>query len=70
VSAIASVGLTCHVAGCNGDAARPGTARGYCVKHYNRWRRHGSCQASFPCTRPAVSHIGLCEKHLPAGVRS
>lgn len=32
---------TCSVAGCDGVTGVPGTARGLCNKHYNRWRRHG-----------------------------
>ena len=28
---------TCSVDGCEGVTGVPGTARGYCNKHYNRW---------------------------------
>lgn len=31
----------CSVEGCNGNAAKPGTAKGFCAVHYLRWRRHG-----------------------------
>jgi len=58
---------TCIVRGCSKVADRPGAARGYCVTHYSRWHRHGVCQALVqPCERPAISHIGLCDQHLPA----
>lgn len=32
---------TCSIEGCEGIAGRPGTARGWCSKHYNRWQRWG-----------------------------
>jgi hypothetical protein len=58
----------CIIEGCAGKANVPGTARGYCIAHYNRWRRHGLCQAAWGCDAPAVTHVGLCERHLPAGI--
>jgi len=33
--------VTCIVPECDGDPGVPGAARGYCPKHYSRWRRHG-----------------------------
>lgn len=33
--------VACAVVGCNGDAGRPGAGRGYCGKHYRRWRLYG-----------------------------
>jgi hypothetical protein len=33
---------TCIVAGCDGTAGRPGTARGMCSKHYTCWVRAGN----------------------------
>jgi hypothetical protein len=32
---------TCSIDGCEGRADVPGTARGYCSKHYARWQRTG-----------------------------
>lgn len=32
---------TCYIDGCDGETGVPGTARGLCSKHYNRWRRTG-----------------------------
>ena len=32
---------TCSIDGCEGVTGVPGTARGWCSKHYNRWQRHG-----------------------------
>lgn len=32
---------TCSIDGCEGCADVPGTARGWCQRHYNRWQRHG-----------------------------
>ena len=31
----------CSVDGCNGNAAKPGSARGWCSMHYQRWKRSG-----------------------------
>lgn len=31
----------CSVDGCNGNAATRGTARGFCLSHYNRFLNHG-----------------------------
>lgn len=32
---------TCSISGCDGNAAAPGTARGWCGMHYQRWKRSG-----------------------------
>lgn len=32
---------TCSIDGCDGRADVPGTARGWCQKHYARWQRNG-----------------------------
>jgi hypothetical protein len=32
---------TCSVEGCDAVTGVPGTAKGLCSKHYNRWRRYG-----------------------------
>lgn len=59
----------CRVPDCRNAYTRHGAAHGYCVKHYNRWRRNGLCEAyPIECARPAVSHIGLCEMHEPEGI--
>ena len=39
----------CSVDGCGG----PGYARGWCAKHYERWRRHGDPSVSLPPGSPA-----------------
>lgn len=38
----------CIVDGCEGSADVPGTARGYCRPHYNRWQRYGDPLAGKP----------------------
>lgn len=43
---------TCTVDGCDGEAGRPGTARGMCSKHYQRWRRGA--------TPPDVNECAAC----------
>ncbi len=35
---------SCSIEGCNGNAAKPGAARGWCTKHYQRWQRSGNPQ--------------------------
>ena len=32
---------TCSIEGCEGTAGEPGSARGWCRRHYRRWQRHG-----------------------------
>ena len=32
---------TCKIDGCGRATGVPGTARGWCDRHYRRWRRHG-----------------------------
>ena len=58
----------CMVPGCYRRADTKGTARGWCSAHYTRWRRYGWCQAMPSCASLAVSHLGLCGDHTPAGV--
>jgi len=67
---------TCAVDGCNGDAAKPGSGRGWCGKHYQRFRKHGDPLVSLldrettpgtpcavdGCERPKYAR-GLCTKH-------
>lgn len=36
---------TCRIDGCEDVTGVPGTARGLCSKHYNRWRRYGDVNA-------------------------
>lgn len=65
---------TCSVDACEGVTGIPGTARGYCSKHYNRWRRHGDPLAivkrvvTLTCTLPDCEKPhdarGLCSAHL------
>lgn len=65
---------TCSVPECNGEAGKPGTARGMCSKHYNRWRRNGDpliktqrtiiSECSIPeCGKPHDAQ-GLCSAHI------
>jgi hypothetical protein len=43
---------TCSIEGCEGITGVPGTARGWCAKHYQRWRR----QNPLAPTRSYVTH--------------
>ena len=65
---------TCSVAECEGITGVPGTARGFCSKHYNRWRRNGdpsirtarliTTQCSIEgCGKPHDAK-GLCSAHV------
>lgn len=66
--------IACSIADCEGVTGVPGTARGYCSKHYNRFIRHGD-PLSLPekhrfiaCTVPSCEkpHYarGLCSAHI------
>ena len=59
--------MICRVPGCDGDARAEGTARGFCIKHYTRARKNGMCQHE-GCLVPAISHVGMCDAHTPAGI--
>lgn len=62
----------CKVDTCEGEAGRPGSGRGWCVRHYLRWRRHGDPLGHGPqpikvctiegCDKPHRSR-GWCSKH-------
>lgn len=66
----------CSIDDCTGDASAPGTARGWCSKHYNRWQRTGdplltlrglklqdpTCTVQ-GCSQPKHAH-GFCGMHL------
>lgn len=65
----------CSIDGCNRDAHAAGGARGWCPKHYRRWRLNGDPlvsrydrdQTGHPCKidgceRPS-GHKGLCSLH-------
>jgi hypothetical protein len=43
----------CSIAGCNGLTGVPGTARGWCSRHYQAWQRHGD-----PLGRPEYVNKG------------
>lgn len=67
----------CIIDGCEGEAGKPGTARGWCSKHYSRWQRTGDPLTSLTDLKPKASPIcsvegcekprwarGLCSMHL------
>jgi hypothetical protein len=60
--------VDCIVPGCPRRADVAGTARGWCIAHYNRWRRYGWCESAHQCARLATNHFGLCDEHTPQGV--
>lgn len=60
--------FVCIVPGCLHRADVAGTARGWCIAHYNRWRKYGWCESAAECANLATSHLGLCDEHTPAGV--
>ena len=65
----------CKVPGCTDETGHPGTALGYCSRHYNRYRRNGD--PAIRTTRVYVTHLpctvdgctdrqtgrGLCARH-------
>jgi hypothetical protein len=60
----------CQVEGCK----RPYRAKGYCVVHYQKWRRgelgkarYKTCSAE-DCLKPTV-RWGLCEEHYEAALK-
>lgn len=66
---------TCAVDGCKGNAAKPGSGRGWCCKHYQRWKKHGDPLISLRgqkkyseecsingCGKPTAS-LGYCSMH-------
>lgn len=52
---------TCSVEGCERSADVRGTARGWCYKHYTRWRKHGD-----PLAVGRSGHGGLRGSRNPA----
>lgn len=60
---------TCAVEGCNGDpASAAGGARGWCRKHYKRWKRNGDPQKTCVSIGGATGKcsVGGCEKRARA----
>lgn len=54
----------CAVTDCSGSYGVPGSARGYCVKHYQRWKAHGDPNAT--ARRRSVCDVDECEKFVSA----
>lgn len=65
---------TCSIEGCDGLTGVPGTARGWCSKHYNRWQRWGDPLGERPLTNKgqhcsidgceqAARSMGWCGTH-------
>lgn len=72
---MARIFKACSVDRCNRDAHEPGSGRGWCAKHYLRWRRNGDPLASKinreqtgkpckfdGCDKPS-GHHGFCQMH-------
>lgn len=66
--------IACSIAGCDKLTGMKGTARGWCSKHYNRWKRNGDPliktlrQVTLTCTvdgcvKPHDAK-GLCTAHI------
>lgn len=58
----------CKVPDCNGIAGVPGTAHGYCVRHYWREKRTGFPECSVDgCDRfiGPFGRMGFCAMHTP-----
>lgn len=45
---------TCKIEGCNKPTGVPGTARGWCSAHYNRWKRTGDPLTTLTMLRPPL----------------
>jgi hypothetical protein len=61
----------CIMEGCDRPANVKGTARGYCIAHYNRIRRVGFAECwALGCHNPVGKYgaMGLCFRHVPEGV--
>lgn len=59
---------TCKVPDCNGITDVPGTARGYCIRHYWREQRTGFPECGQPgCDQPIGKYgaAGFCFRHAP-----
>lgn len=53
----------CSVDGCDGRAGLPGTARGWCHAHYQRWRNHGDVSWT-PKTGRSSCTVGGCDQYV------
>lgn len=55
---------TCTVEGCDGDARRPGAARGWCKPHYRAWAKHGDPLTVGSPGAPVVETPGYSAVHI------
>lgn len=60
----------CIMDDCDGPANIPGTARGYCKKHYARWKNHGDPHITLICIEnaPACAERECGRPHLAKGL--
>lgn len=55
----------CLIPDCSGEAGRPGTARGWCSKHYSRWQSTGDPLVKLSDLKPrepAICQVEGCER--------
>lgn len=58
---------TCIVVGCDGITGVPGTARGMCSRHYNRWRRAGNVRPLGDYRVDAIAGLVYGQRGEPVG---
>jgi hypothetical protein len=55
---------TCKIDGCDGATGVPGTARGWCMKHYRRWSLHGDPYGNARCVCAASTAAKMSGGHV------